>query len=88
MPAYKLKPEQKSYEIASKSRKLVKRATGQIVGNGSTYKLTTKNKAANPGDEMIGLSQKEIEDAKATGGPGARKFLLGEEESSHADPPG
>ena len=77
VPAYTIKPGQNSYKIASSwSRKLVHRKMGKIVGNGATYKLTQKNKAANPGDERIGLSQKEIEDAEATRTPGARKFCL------------
>ena len=78
VPAYALKPGQNnSYKIASRwSCKLVGRKKGKIVGNGTTYKLTQKNKAANPGDEKIGLSQKEIKDAEETGKPGARKFCL------------
>ena len=77
VPAYAIKPGQNSYKIASSwSRKLVHRKMGKIVGNGTTYKLTQKNKAANPRDERIGLSHKEIEDAEATGEPGARKFCL------------
>ena len=77
VPAYAIKPGQNSYKIASSwSRKLVHRKRGKIVGNGTTYKLTQKNKAANPGDERIGLSREEIEGAEATGDPGARKFCL------------
>ena len=76
VPAYALKPGENSYEIASKKLRLVNRKAGEIVGNGTTYKLTKKNKAANPKDERIGLSQKEIEDALATREPGARKFCL------------
>ena len=76
VPAYAPMPGKNSYEIASRSRKLVNRAAGKIVGNGTTYKLTKKNKAANPNDEKIGLSQKEIDDAEATRAPGARKFCL------------
>ena len=76
VPAYAPKPGENSYEIASKKLRLVNRKAGEIVGNGTTYKLTRKNKAANPKDERIGLSQKEIKDALATREPGARKFCL------------
>ena len=79
VPAYRLKPGETGYKIASEMRKLVKRTRGKIVENGATYKLTAKNKAANPGDERIGLSKKKIQDAEATGEPGARKFCLARE---------
>ena len=77
VPSYAVKADRGGgREIAGVVRQLVARRRGILDGTQGTYKLTAKNKAANPGDERIGLSPEEIAEAKSTGTPGARKFCL------------
>ena len=72
IPAYLPGRGDSPTDIAGYSRKLVKREACYIAGD--LLKLTSKNKAANPGDEKIGLGTAAIDRAKATGEKGASKY--------------
>lgn len=72
IPAYLPKSDESPVDIAGCRRKLVTRAACLIKGD--ALKLTSKNKAANPGDEKIGLATAAIDRAEATGERGASKY--------------
>ena len=50
------------------------RRTGDV--RGDTYRVTKKNKAANPGDEQIGLDPEARQRAASSGQKGARAYCL------------
>ena len=74
VPAYNVEAGKESYRIATEQRQLVRHASGVILEDESTYKVTRKNKVANPRDEMIGLSPEMVKRAKAEGSRGAGKY--------------
>ena len=72
IPAYLPGRGDAPVDIGGYGRTLVKRDACYVEGD--LLKLTSKNKAANPGDEKIGLDSAAISRAEATGEKGAAKY--------------
>lgn len=74
VPAVTSRHGMRTFTFGAWSRWLVRRHACEV--SGPVLKLTSKNKAANPGDERIGLTPLALETALASEEKGARRFCM------------